>query len=184
MCAASDGNQICPNCVRVGSRWAAPDIADAAPRGATSAAFKPARIGGPSPAGLECHAASTANRFAAADLTLMRSLRSSENLLVFREVAQSLCSAGNRLPVLNFTYKQGFPACQQVFAKMPIFAPVRPVRGRRVCCRPVVAEPRRNEAIGRRQRKKMTRRGPLKLPARPAASTINTSPPRCCVKET
>ena len=46
--------------------------------GATSAAFEPARIGGPSPAGLECHAASTANRFAAADLTLMRSLRSSE----------------------------------------------------------------------------------------------------------
>jgi hypothetical protein len=51
-----------------------------------------------------------------------------KNLLVFREVAQSLCSAGNRLPVLNFTYKQPFRACQQVFAEMRIFAPVRPLR--------------------------------------------------------
>jgi hypothetical protein len=104
------------------------DMGDAAPQGAASPALKPARNGGPGPAGLECHAASVANRFAAADLTLMRSLRSSNNLLVFREVAQGLCSAGDRLPVLLFTYKHGFPGCQQVFTEMPIFAHMRFVR--------------------------------------------------------
>ena len=62
---------------------------------------------------LECLATSTANCFAAADLTLMRSLRTVKMLLRYQWTKRGKLRR-NTISPLIFTYRQGVHDCQQV----------------------------------------------------------------------